>query len=230
MYQKVLFAMLTLALVACGDSDSSDSNATGGMNAAQAGGTAASPMGGSANAAPVVGSFIIQNGQTNGPIEGAEICIDGKAACLKTDADGKATIEYRIGDAISASIKADGYRSARASGKTRAPGMGEPQIAVPLISEAIVDILAQGAELEPDPAKGHIAFAATISGMMTNSGKKDVGISISPAGDGPGPLYTREGDLVEVILSMPYDAMLTGTSSSGLANYFNVTQVNIPPL
>ena len=74
-----------------------------------------------------------------------------------------------------------------------------------------------------DPERGHIAFLVVYPGDDVVGEKSGVSVSIDPAGDGIGPKYVKDGDILELLATELYDDTLTATTSSGTVNYFNLT-------
>ena len=132
-------------------------------------------------------------------------------------------VEFAVGASFSGSVRAESFMSVRGSATLSADIAEDFTFPLPLISEGVVSLLATKAGAESfDRSKGHIVFLADNEGMETGS-RAGVSLTLEPAGGGIGPKYIKEGELTELILADPYDDSLEATTSSGVANFYNIT-------
>jgi len=122
-------------------------------------------------------------------------------------------------------LSADGYWTARVSGRSTAPEEGVvPNNTVQMAAITVVDILASqvpGGAAEISEEHGHIVFGAG-GGDDGSAWVSGVTFTMTPA-SGVGPLYFAAGDLIENAgTGGVYDADATATTDTGLANVYNV--------
>ncbi len=211
MLRSCLSVFLCISLLACGESDSSD----GGTPEADA------SMSDTAPEQTVSIRYTARNAQTDELITDAEICVDGRE-CMTADEDGVVVLDFVVGSRVGVSAKAGGYTTARGIGIVPETDLSE--YSLPLILEGVVSLLGTKAGVESlDAEKGHVAFLAVYPGDEVDGEKEGISMTIEPAGDGVGPKYVMEGDVIELLAGDLYDETLMATTSSGAANYFNVT-------
>ena len=211
MCRSYLSVFLCLFLFACEDSDSSDGETP-----------AADASMSDAGAEETVSiRYTARNAQTDELITDAEICIDGRE-CVTADEEGVVVLEFAVGSRVGVSAKAGGYMTARGIGTV--PETDLTDYSLPLILEGVVNLLGTKAGIDSlDAEKGHIAFLAVYPGDEVDGEKEGVSVAIEPAGDGVGPKYVMDGDVIELLTGDLYDDTLMSTSSSGAVNYFNIT-------
>ena len=221
MLRSYLSVFLCFFLVACDDSDSSNGEApVAGESMSDASMNDAS-MSDAGVEETVSIRYTARNAQTDEVITNAEICVDGRE-CVTADEEGVVVLDFAVGSRVGISAKAAGYTTARGIGIV--PETDLTEYSLPLILEGVVSLLGTKAGVDNlDAEKGHIAFLAVYPGDEVEGEKDGVSMTIEPAGDGVGPKYVKEGDVIELLAGDLYDDTLTATTSSGAANYFNVT-------
>ena len=173
---------------------------------------------------PAVAYFVAQNALDNSPVTDAEFCLEDEDECLKPDESGVFTLAYEFGTPVRGSVKSSGYVTARTSAVLRNNRKATPG-GVPLLLEAVVETIATAGGVESlDETKGHVAFLATIAGMMeTPNGKEGITMTIEPAIGGTGELFLKGGDVFQLLNDGEniYDDSATATTNSGAVNIFN---------
>jgi len=208
---RFILSLIVLGLFACGESHSDHDHTP----------TADTSVSDTAAPKTIKVTYTAVNAQTDEAIPGAEICVDGQD-CLVSDDAGVVELELVVGTRIDVSAKAAGFTTARGSAIVADNAVTE--FSLPLILEVVVTLLANQAGAETvDPERGHIAFLSVYPGDDVVGEKSGVSLTINPAGDGIGPKYVKDGDIIELLAEDLYDDTLTATTSSGAVNYFNLT-------